>query len=155
MSGEIALYVHWPFCKSKCPYCDFNSHVRAGIDDERWRKALLRELDHYAALAPGRLVSVFFGGGTPSLMAPETAAAVLERAAHHWPHAPDIEITLEANPTSVEAGRLADFRAAGVKQLPAPLLHHLAEEKFDLAIDAAQLVAGPRLELGPQPWVDA
>jgi putative oxygen-independent coproporphyrinogen III oxidase len=117
MSGEIALYVHWPFCKSKCPYCDFNSHVRAGIDDARWRAALLRELDHYAALAPGRLVSVFFGGGTPSLMAPATAAAVLERAARHWPHEPGLEVTLEANPTSVEAGRLADFRAAGVNRV--------------------------------------
>jgi len=111
---DLALYVHWPFCKSKCPYCDFNSHVRAAIDEERWRAALLRDLDHYAGLASGRLVSIFFGGGTPSLMAPATAGAVLERAASHWSFADDIEITLEANPTSVEAGRLTEFRAAGI-----------------------------------------
>jgi putative oxygen-independent coproporphyrinogen III oxidase len=117
MSDEIALYIHWPFCKSKCPYCDFNSHVRAGIDDARWRRALLRELDHYGAATRGRrLVSVFFGGGTPSLMAPATAAALLDRAAGHWACAPGLEVTLEANPTSVEAGRLADFRAAGVNR---------------------------------------
>ena len=111
---DLALYVHWPFCKSKCPYCDFNSHVRVAIDEERWRAALLRDLDHYAGLASGRLVSIFFGGGTPSLMAPATAGAVLERAASHWSFADDIEITLEANPTSVEAGRLTEFRAAGI-----------------------------------------
>ena len=118
MSGEIALYVHWPFCKSKCPYCDFNSHVRAGVEDVRWRTALLRELDHYGARTRGRrLVSVFFGGGTPSLMAPATVAALLERAAFHWQAAPDLEVTLEANPTSVESSRLADFRAAGVNRV--------------------------------------
>ena len=118
MSGEIALYVHWPFCKSKCPYCDFNSHVRAGIEDARWRTALLRELDHYGARTRGRrLVSVFFGGGTPSLMAPATVAAILERAADYWPGAPGLEVTLEANPTSVEAQRLADFRAAGINRV--------------------------------------
>jgi putative oxygen-independent coproporphyrinogen III oxidase len=117
MSGEIALYVHWPFCKAKCPYCDFNSHVRAGIDDARWRRALLAELDHWGTATRGRrLVSVFFGGGTPSLMAPATVAAVLDRAALYWESAPGIEVTLEANPTSVEAGRLADFRAAGVNR---------------------------------------
>ena len=114
----LALYVHWPFCKSKCPYCDFNSHVRAGVDEARWRAALLRELDHYAEGTRGRpLASVFFGGGTPSLMPPATAAAVLERAAEHWSAAPDLEVTLEANPTSVEAERLADFRAAGVNRV--------------------------------------
>jgi len=118
VSGEIALYVHWPFCKSKCPYCDFNSHVRAGVEDVRWRTALLRELDHYGARTRGRrLVSVFFGGGTPSLMAPATVAALLERAAFHWQAAPDLEVTLEANPTSVESSRLADFRAAGVNRV--------------------------------------
>ncbi len=118
MSQEIALYVHWPFCKSKCPYCDFNSHVRAGIEDARWRAALLRELDHYGAKTRGRrLVSVFFGGGTPSLMAPATVAAILERAASHWQAAPDLEVTLEANPTSVEASRLGDFRAAGINRV--------------------------------------
>jgi oxygen-independent coproporphyrinogen-3 oxidase len=118
MTDALALYVHWPFCKSKCPYCDFNSHVRAAVDAARWRQALIAELDHYAALTPARrLVSVFFGGGTPSLMAPATAAAVLERARQHWPAAADLEVTLEANPTSVEAARLAAFRDAGVNRV--------------------------------------
>jgi putative oxygen-independent coproporphyrinogen III oxidase len=119
MSGEkLALYVHWPFCKSKCPYCDFNSHVRAGVDAARWHAALLRELDHFAAATRGRpLASVFFGGGTPSLMPPGTVAALLERAALHWQADGDLEVTLEANPTSVEAGRLAEFRAAGVNRV--------------------------------------
>ncbi len=114
----LALYVHWPFCRSKCPYCDFNSHVRGTIDEARWRRALLAELDHFAAATPGRrLVSVFFGGGTPSLMAPATAEAVLERAFCHWRAEAALEVTLEANPTSVEAGRLADFRAAGINRV--------------------------------------
>ena len=117
MTG-LALYIHWPFCKSKCPYCDFNSHVRAGIDEARWRDALLRELDRGAAETQGReLVSIFFGGGTPSLMAPPTVAALLERAAARWSLAPDIEITLEANPNSVEAARFRDLAAAGVNRL--------------------------------------
>ena len=114
----FAVYVHWPFCKSKCPYCDFNSHVRASIDEARWRKALLAELDHYGAETRGRMVtSVFFGGGTPSLMAPETVGAVLDRVAALWPLDPRIEITLEANPTSVEAERFAGFRAAGINRV--------------------------------------
>ena len=114
----LALYVHWPFCLSKCPYCDFNSHVRESVDQARWRGALLRELDHFAALLPGaRVTSIFFGGGTPSLMPPETAAAVLDRAAARWRLAADAEITLEANPTSTEAARLEDFRAAGVNRV--------------------------------------
>ncbi len=114
----LALYIHWPFCKSKCPYCDFNSHVRAQIDDTRWRAALLAELDHWAPALKGRaLVSIFFGGGTPSLMAPATAAALIERAAQHWHVARDLEITLEANPTSVEASRFAELRAAGVNRV--------------------------------------
>jgi oxygen-independent coproporphyrinogen-3 oxidase len=116
--SSLALYVHWPFCKSKCPYCDFNSHVRASIDEERWRAALLRELDRGAAATRGRdLGSIFFGGGTPSLMAPKTVAALLDRAAAHWQFAPDIEITLEANPNSVEATRFRDLGAAGVNRL--------------------------------------
>ncbi|HEV3176833.1 MAG TPA: radical SAM protein, partial [Stellaceae bacterium] len=98
----IALYIHWPFCKSKCPYCDFNSHVRASIDEARWRAALLRDLEYYAGLTRGRAIgSIFFGGGTPSLMSAKTVGAVLERAAALWPLEPDVEITLEANPTSV------------------------------------------------------
>ncbi len=113
----LAVYIHWPFCLSKCPYCDFNSHVADAIDHDRWRAALLRELDHAADTLPGRVVtSVFFGGGTPSLMAPATAAALLDRVAQRW-SVDDAEITLEANPTSVEAGRLADFRAAGVNRV--------------------------------------
>ncbi len=116
--APLALYVHWPFCRSKCPYCDFNSHVRETIDQARWRRALLAELDHTAAeTEPRRLTSIFFGGGTPSLMDPATVGAVIERAAGHWPADPSIEITLEANPTSVEAGRLSGFAAAGVNRV--------------------------------------
>ena len=100
----LALYVHWPFCLSKCPYCDFNSHVRERVEQDRWRDALLRELDHFAALLPGaRVTSIFFGGGTPSLMPPETAGAVIERAAARWLLAADAEITLDATPTSTAA----------------------------------------------------
>jgi oxygen-independent coproporphyrinogen-3 oxidase len=114
----FALYIHWPFCKSKCPYCDFNSHVREGIEQERWRNALLAELDHVADLTPGRRVtSIFFGGGTPSLMNPTTAAALIERAAQRWTLADDVEITLEANPTSVEAANFRALREAGVNRL--------------------------------------
>jgi putative oxygen-independent coproporphyrinogen III oxidase len=117
-AAEFAVYVHWPFCKSKCPYCDFNSHVRERIDEEAWAKALLTELDHYAALTPGRTVSsVFFGGGTPSLMSPHIAASVLDRIATRWRVAEDPEITLEANPNSAEAERFAGFKAAGVERL--------------------------------------
>jgi oxygen-independent coproporphyrinogen-3 oxidase len=119
VSGDaLALYVHWPFCVSKCPYCDFNSHVRASIDQERWRDALLADLAHEARLLPGRrLTSIFFGGGTPSLMEPATVAAIIEAACGHWSPAPDLEITLEANPNSVEAARFADLAAAGVNRL--------------------------------------
>lgn len=114
----FGLYVHWPFCLSKCPYCDFNSHVRSNVDQGRWRAALLRELDHYAGDTSGRrLTSIFFGGGTPSLMEPATVAAIIERAGQVWRFADDIEITLEANPNSVEAGRFAAFRAAGVNRV--------------------------------------
>ncbi len=113
----LALYVHWPFCVSKCPYCDFNSHVRAAVDQQAWRAALLADLAHEASLLPGRtLGSIFFGGGTPSLMPPETVAAIIDAAAGHWSMAPDIEITLEANPSSVEAARFADLAAAGVNR---------------------------------------
>jgi oxygen-independent coproporphyrinogen-3 oxidase len=116
--SSLALYIHWPFCKSKCPYCDFNSHVRANVDEARWRAALLRELDRGADETGGReLGSIFFGGGTPSLMAPATVAALLDRAAAHWSFASDIEITLEANPNSVEAARFRDIGAAGVNRL--------------------------------------
>src|SRR4051794_31899727 len=119
MSAEpLALYVHWPFCVSKCPYCDFNSHVRASIDQDPWREALLADLAHEARLLPGRrLTSIFFGGGTPSLMDPATVAKIIEIARTHWTAADDLEITLEANPNSVEAGRFANLAAAGVNRL--------------------------------------
>ncbi|MEP6785380.1 MAG: radical SAM family heme chaperone HemW [Sphingomonadales bacterium] len=114
----LALYIHWPFCVSKCPYCDFNSHVRASVDQEAWADALLKDLAHEAALMPGRtLGSIFFGGGTPSLMPPATVAALIAAARRYWPVADDLEITLEANPSSVEAARFADLAAAGVNRV--------------------------------------
>jgi oxygen-independent coproporphyrinogen-3 oxidase len=114
----IALYVHWPFCVSKCPYCDFNSHVRASIDQDEWRETLLTDLAHEARLLPGRrLTSIFFGGGTPSLMEPSMVEALIDAAAGHWSVASDIEITLEANPNSVEAARFSDLARAGVNRV--------------------------------------
>jgi len=115
----FGVYVHWPFCASKCPYCDFNSHVRREApDEERFVAAFRREIGHAAALAPGRTVgSVFFGGGTPSLMRPETVGAILDAIAAAWPVEPGAEVTLEANPTSVEAGRFRGYRAAGVNRV--------------------------------------
>ena len=114
----LALYVHWPFCVSKCPYCDFNSHVRDAVNDDEWQGALLADLAHEAALLPGhRLSSIFFGGGTPSLMAPATVAAVIAAARRHWPADDDIEITLEANPNSAEAARFAELAHAGVNRI--------------------------------------
>jgi putative oxygen-independent coproporphyrinogen III oxidase len=116
--GDLALYVHWPFCLAKCPYCDFNSHVRGRIDQARFARALRRELATEAArLGRRRLTSVFFGGGTPSLMDPSTVGALLDDAARSFDVADNLEITLEANPTSIEAGRLAGFRAAGVNRV--------------------------------------
>lgn len=118
MTEPLALYIHWPFCLAKCPYCDFNSHVRERIPQARFRDALRAELAWEAArLGPRQLTSVFFGGGTPSLMEPETVAALLADARRLFAASDDIEITLEANPTSVEAGKLADFRAAGVNRI--------------------------------------
>ncbi|TVQ29898.1 MAG: coproporphyrinogen III oxidase [Geminicoccaceae bacterium] len=114
----FALYVHWPFCRAKCPYCDFNSHVRAEVDQARWRAGLLAELEHVASLVgPKPLRSIFFGGGTPSLMPPATVAAVIDRAAQHFGFQPGIEITLEANPTSSEAEGFRGFRTAGVNRV--------------------------------------
>jgi len=116
--SSLALYIHWPFCVSKCPYCDFNSHVREAVDQAAWREALLADLAHEARETPGkRLTSIFFGGGTPSLMPPATVAALIEAADRHWGFAPGIEITLEANPSSVEAARFADLAAAGVNRV--------------------------------------
>src|ERR1700729_1616714 len=115
----FAVYVHWPFCLAKCPYCDFNSHVRAtAIDEDRFVAAFRSEIRHRAEAAPGRTVrSIFFGGGTPSLMRPQTVQAVIDSIAEAWTLSPDAEITLEANPTSVEAGRFRGYRAAGVNRL--------------------------------------
>ncbi len=114
----FGVYVHWPFCAAKCPYCDFNSHVRAGVDQDRWRRALVSEVRAAGAMVPGRRVdTVFFGGGTPSLMPPETVGAVIEAIAEVWTLAEDAEITLEANPTSVEAGRFRGYRDAGVNRV--------------------------------------
>jgi putative oxygen-independent coproporphyrinogen III oxidase len=113
-----ALYIHWPFCLKKCPYCDFNSHVRAGVDVGEWSAALLADMRHEAALTGGEaLESVFFGGGTPSLMPPAVVDALLAEAERLWGFAPDVEITLEANPSSVEAGRFADLASAGVNRV--------------------------------------
>src|SRR5438477_5847206 len=115
----FGVYVHWPFCLSKCPYCDFNSHVRhAAIDEARHVRAFTAEIAATAARVPGRTVStIFFGGGTPSLMSPETVGAILETIARHWSIAPNVEVTLEANPTSVEATRFRGYRAAGVNRV--------------------------------------
>ena len=113
-----ALYIHWPFCARKCPYCDFNSHVRAKIDEAGWREALLADLMHEARLTADHIVtSIFFGGGTPSLMDPSTTGAVIDTVARLWPTAPGLEITLEANPSSVESARFAGFAAAGVSRV--------------------------------------
>lgn len=118
LTGDLALYVHWPFCVSKCPYCDFNSHVRENRDEAAWRGALIADMATEAAATPGRrLSSLFFGGGTPSLMAPSTVAAIIDAAAAHWTFDERIEITLEANPSSVEAARFAGFAAAGVNRV--------------------------------------
>ncbi len=118
-AAGFAVYVHWPFCLAKCPYCDFNSHVRhAPPDQARYVAAFRREIAHRAQLAPGRTVSsIFFGGGTPSLMEGRTVGAILDAIGEHWAVDPDCEVSLEANPTSVEAGRFRDFRAAGVNRV--------------------------------------
>jgi len=117
-NGGFGLYVHWPFCQAKCPYCDFNSHVSAKIDQKAWVRAYISELERYRELLPGRVLnSIFFGGGTPSLMHPDSVAAVIDTARDIWPFANDIEISLEANPGSVEATRFAGYRDAGVNRI--------------------------------------
>ena len=115
----FGVYVHWPFCLSKCPYCDFNSHVRhAAIDEPRFLRAFQTEIASTAAQVPGRTVSsIFLGGGTPSLMQPQTVGSILDAIAKHWRVAGDVEVTLEANPTSVEATRFRGYRAAGVNRV--------------------------------------
>ena len=142
----LALYIHWPFCLAKCPYCDFNSHVREHIPQARMVAALRCELAHEAArIGPRRLTSIFFGGGTPSLMAPQTVGAILDSIGKHWRVASDVEVTLEANPTSVEATRFRGYRTAGVNRVSlgvqalddAKLKElgrlHTAQEALDLA----------------------
>jgi putative oxygen-independent coproporphyrinogen III oxidase len=117
---SYGIYVHWPFCAAKCPYCDFNSHVRTAIDESGWSEAIERELD-WTAKSQGKdrpiVETIFFGGGTPSLMAGSSVARVLDKITRLWPMANDVEITLEANPASAEAARFADYRAAGVNRL--------------------------------------
>ena len=116
--GGFGLYIHWPFCQAKCPYCDFNSHVVAQIDQKAWQSAYLSEIERIGAETKGRVLrSVFFGGGTPSLMDPDVVDAILTKVRATWSMANDIEITLEANPTSVEAGRFAGYRDAGVNRV--------------------------------------
>ena len=140
-ADNLALYVHWPFCVSKCPYCDFNSHVRAEVDQHAWRDALLADLAHEARELPEHTIgSVFFGGGTPSLMPPATVAAVLAAAERHWGFTSDVEITLEANPSSVEAARFADLAAAGVNRVSLGIqsLDDAALRFLDRAHDVAE-----------------
>ncbi len=155
--GGFGIYLHWPFCQAKCPYCDFNSHVSANIDQARWKAAYLAEIRRGAAETPDRmLTSVFFGGGTPSLMAPDTVAAIISEIRSHWPTANDLEITLEANPTSVEAARFKAYRDAGVNRVSIGIqalndtdlkrlgrLHSVAEARraFDLARDCFDRVS--------------
>jgi len=116
--NAFGIYIHWPFCLSKCPYCDFNSHVAASIDQPGWREALLAELSYFAGQTPDREVtSIFFGGGTPSLMDPATTEALLACIHDLWPVAPGVEISLEANPGTIDAERFHGFRAAGINRL--------------------------------------
>ncbi len=117
-NGQFGIYIHWPFCASKCPYCDFNSHVSDSIDHDAWRSAYKSEIEYYAGLTKGRMVtSVFFGGGTPSLMEPGTAAMIIDEIQRHWRISNDCEITLEANPTSVEIDKFRAFRTAGINRV--------------------------------------
>src|SRR3954466_8913798 len=140
-SCSFGVYIHWPFCLSKCPYCDFNSHVRhAAIDEARFVRAFEAEIAATAARIPGRAVStIFFGGGTPSLMQPATVSAILDAIAKHWQVGRDTEVTLEANPTSVEAERFRGYRAAGVNRV---------------SLGVQSLRDGPLAELGRKHTVD-
>lgn len=156
-NGGFGLYVHWPFCQAKCPYCDFNSHVSAKVDQSAWRLALVSELKRVAAQTQGRVLnSIFFGGGTPSLMDPSTVAAIIDEATILWTPANNIEITLEANPTSVEADRFQGYRSAGVNRISMGIqalngadlkalgrLHTVSEAKaaFDIARNTFQRVS--------------
>lgn len=116
--GGFGLYIHWPFCAAKCPYCDFNSHVAGAVDQTRWAAAFVAEIQRAAAETPGRVLdTIFFGGGTPSLMNPDLVATIIDTARRAWPMRNDPEITLEANPTSIEAGRFSAYRQAGVNRI--------------------------------------
>jgi putative oxygen-independent coproporphyrinogen III oxidase len=140
----LALYIHWPFCVSKCPYCDFNSHVRHSVDQAAWAQALLADIAYEAALTQGRSIgSIFFGGGTPSLMPPATVAALIDAADQHWGFVPDVEITLEANPSSVEAAQFADLALAGVNRVSLGLqaLDNAALQFLGRAHDVAEGLA--------------
>ena len=145
----FGLYVHWPFCAAKCPYCDFNSHVRTEIDEKGWCQAILREMAYVAVLqgARPRLETIFFGGGTPSLMGGDSVGLIIDTASRLWPVADNVEITLEANPASAEAARFADYRAAGVNRVSLGVqalndadlkflgrLHNVAEAKAALTM---------------------
>lgn len=149
MNPPIALYIHWPFCRAKCPYCDFNSHVRERVDEDAWRSALLDELRHYADIVRAPVKSIFFGGGTPSLMSPDTVQALIAGADRHFGLEREVEITLEANPTSVEASSFAAFRQAGVNRvslgvqaLDAESLKFLGRQHgVDEALKAVELAA--------------
>ncbi|GGE55438.1 radical SAM family heme chaperone HemW [Actibacterium pelagium] len=172
-NGGFGLYVHWPFCQAKCPYCDFNSHVAASIDQTRWRDAYLSEIKRISDLVPGRtLNTIFFGGGTPSLMQPEVVADIIDAARAAWPTANDMEITLEANPTSVEAGRFQGYREAGVNRVSMGVqslndddlrrlgrLHSVAEARkaFDIARNTFDRVSFDliyaRQDQTPDQWV--
>ena len=117
IKGRFGLYIHWPFCLSKCPYCDFNVHVSENVDQEQWQQAYLKSLEHYAGIYKGTLSSIYFGGGTPSLMRPDLVQAIIDKARSLWLCVNDIEITLEANPTSIEAEKFARFKDAGVNRV--------------------------------------
>ena len=156
-NGGFGLYVHWPFCQAKCPYCDFNSHVTAKVDQKAWVRAYLSEFKRVSQEVPNRVLNaIFFGGGTPSLMHPDTVAPVIDAAREIWPFANDIEITLEANPGSVEAGRFAGYRDAGVNRISMGIqalndedlkrlgrIHSVAEARaaFDVARDCFDRVS--------------
>ena len=117
-NAGFGIYFHWPFCQSKCPYCDFNSHVRAVVDQARWARAFVKEIEYHAHLTPNRTVdTVFFGGGTPSLMLPETVATILEAVRKNWNVSSSVEISLEANPTSVEMTRFKGFSESGINRI--------------------------------------
>ena len=143
-SRDLAVYIHWPFCKFKCPYCDFNSHVRDHVDHADWQAAYLQELVYYRDLIGARHVtSIFFGGGTPSLMQPQTVAAVIDQVAELWGLPQGAEITLEANPTSIETQKLRDFKAASVNRvsLGVQSLHDADLKKLGRQHSAAEALA--------------